>query len=218
MKFCFVVSFLVFMTAISQAQQLDLVNEDVLYPDSLVLFNGPINHFRLTGEDDLHSYGLSIKNGIVTYTGNGTFLVRNLSNQPVQISVFRQEDGTDRQQILFTRIYQVQDIGTASVQLIREDDETLSNRQVMNRTRLEVVFPNKNYNGPSEIAHFELTAIQADSHKLFDQLFVSGKFLGTSLTNALKKMRKGGRLQFTQVILYTKDDHYEKLADFSVRY
>ena len=129
-------------------QSLRLINEDLKNPDSLIVFDSHINHFRLTGEEDLHQYGLKLKNGVVTYTGNGSYLVRNISKEPVEITVFSREEETNKEKVLFTTVYQVQDIGTCTVQLIQQPDEKLSNGQVINQTRLEPVFSNKNYNGP----------------------------------------------------------------------
>ncbi|PZR23723.1 MAG: hypothetical protein DI535_23505 [Citrobacter freundii] len=218
MKFLLSCIFLITISGQVLTQQLQLINEDVSHPDSLIVFHAHLNHFTLTGEEDLHLFGLRLKNGVVTYTGNGRYLVRSLSKEPVEITVFRRDENTDTQKIISTTVYQVQDIGECKVQLVEQEDEKLSNGQVINQTSLELSFTNKNYNGPSSIAHFEISALQPDKSKLFSNVFVSGKFLGVDITNRLKKLKKGGRLLFSQVVMYTQEGSYQRLSDVSATY
>ena len=204
--------FLLVFLIISQfcSAQIRVRNADVYEGDSNILFRDVINHITIDGIEDFTQYRVIIEGGMLRIVGENKVLVSNLNNDRATISVLNVSNGKE----VYSAKFIVQDAGEPLVYLEEEHDETFSNKQTINRSRLEVKLPNPNYGGSYEVAHFEIGLIDSLGNLVMAPTFISGKYLGKSIYEQINSLPTGGRIYFSQVILTYANGGYRKYKDF----
>ena len=194
--------------------QLRIVNVDNIDNGSNILFKDLINHVSIEGMTDFRHHIVTVKGGASTLIGGNNMLVKNLLGNTATITVsgFSKTGKKETTSTIFT----IETAGEPSVELKEENDESFSNGQVLNRSRLEVTLPNSNYNGNYEVAHFEISLSDSLGNSILPLTFVSEKYLGKDINDKILSLSKGGKILFTHVILTYKDGGYKEYKDFSL--
>jgi hypothetical protein len=197
---------------LSSFAQTKILNTDLTESDSPIIFKDVINHISVEGIKVSPYYIFTIQGAMLSLRGSNKFVVSHVSRDSVTINVFKAEKS--KQIKIYSKLFRAQTAGAPSVVLDEEYDDSSSNGQILNQTRLEVKIPNPNYDGDYQVAHFEISLKDAAGNIVLPPTFISGKYLGKVIYDKIVSLPSGGKILFTQIILTYSDGGYMQYKDF----
>jgi hypothetical protein len=192
--------------------QVRILNTDLTETDSPIIFRDVMNHISVEGIKVSPYYLFTIQGAMLSLRGTNKFVVSHVSRDSVRINVFKAEK--TKQVKIGSKVFRVQIAGEPSVVLDEEYDDSVSNGQILNQSRLEVKLPNPNYSGDYQVAHFEISLKDPAGNAVLPLTFVSGKYLGKAIYDKITSLPSGSKINFTHVILTYSDGGYMQYKDF----